>query len=201
MGAAFAPFFFRRRINLCDPAKAIGLGIVRSGDKRSAHFCAVPAGYDAKPKRLFCLNVTRRTILHEVNAFKLEFDLLSSAERFPAVRRTTIRSVFVGERSKVCKYGREQIAMTGVGRSRPRGVQIQKVAHLGGRLRPRSSWNRQELVVPLPIAQFPRVVLDVCQSTPRFLRCHAAVPVEIERLVTQATRSRQRAARRRERSS
>ena len=78
--------FAGRRIDLRDPEKAIGLGIVRPGDKRSAHFCAVPAGYDAKPKRLFCLNVTRRKILHEVYAFKLAFDLLSSAERFPAVR-------------------------------------------------------------------------------------------------------------------
>jgi hypothetical protein len=71
--------FFGRRIELCDLAKAIGLGIVRSGDKRSAHFRAVPAGYDAKPKGLFCLNVTRRKVLHGAHAFGLAFDLLSSA--------------------------------------------------------------------------------------------------------------------------
>jgi hypothetical protein len=64
---------------LCDLAKAIGLGIVRSGDKRSAHLRAVPAGYDAKPKGLFCLNVTRRKVLHGAHAFGLAFDLLSSA--------------------------------------------------------------------------------------------------------------------------
>jgi hypothetical protein len=61
----------RRRIDLRDLDKAIGLGIVRPGDERSAHFCAVPAGYDAKPKRLFCLDVTRREILHGVICFQV----------------------------------------------------------------------------------------------------------------------------------
>ena len=63
--------FGRRRIDLRDLEKAIGFGIVRPGDERPAHFCAVPAGYDAKPKRLLCLDVTRRKILHEVMYFQV----------------------------------------------------------------------------------------------------------------------------------
>src|ERR1700730_9199978 len=76
--------FWRRRIDLCNPAQAIGLGIVRPGDKRSTHLCTVPAGDHAKPKRLFCLDVTRRKILHGVFAFRLAFDPRSSAGRFLA---------------------------------------------------------------------------------------------------------------------
>ena len=56
--------FCRRRIDFRDPEKAIGLGIVRSGDERAAHFCAVPSGLDTKPKRLVDLDVARREILH-----------------------------------------------------------------------------------------------------------------------------------------
>src|SRR6185312_5288332 len=56
--------FCRRRIDLRDLAKAIGLGVVRPGDERAAHFRAVPSGSDAKPKRLFDLNVAGRKILH-----------------------------------------------------------------------------------------------------------------------------------------
>ena len=59
----------RRRIDLRDLEKTIGLGIVRPGDKRSAHFGAVPAGCDAEPKRLLYLNVTRRKVLHGGYAF------------------------------------------------------------------------------------------------------------------------------------
>jgi hypothetical protein len=61
--------FCWRRIKLCDPAKAIGLGIVRPGNKCSAHFRTIPARGDTEPKRLFCLNVTRQNVLHEVQAF------------------------------------------------------------------------------------------------------------------------------------
>jgi hypothetical protein len=77
--------FSARRIELGDLAKAIGLGIVWSGDKGSAHFRTVPTGYDAKPKRLFCLNVTRRKVLHGGWTFKLAFDLL--IEREPGAGR------------------------------------------------------------------------------------------------------------------
>lgn len=52
--------FCRRRIDFRDPEKAISLGIVRSGDERAAHFCAVPSGLDTKPKRLVELDVARR---------------------------------------------------------------------------------------------------------------------------------------------
>jgi hypothetical protein len=55
-----------RQLDLCDFAKAIGFGVMRPRDKRSAHFCAVPARYDAEPERLFGFDVTRRKILHGV---------------------------------------------------------------------------------------------------------------------------------------
>jgi hypothetical protein len=45
-----------------------------------------------------------------------------SKVRFLGVWQTTIRSALVGEPGKVRKYGRDQIAMMGVGRSQSRGV-------------------------------------------------------------------------------
>jgi hypothetical protein len=54
-----------RRIDLRDFAKAIGFGVMRPRDKRSAHFCAVPARYNTEPERLFCFDVARRKVLHE----------------------------------------------------------------------------------------------------------------------------------------
>lgn len=77
----------------------------------------------------------------------MAFDLLPIPERFPAVRQTTIRSAFPGEPGKVCKYGRDQIAMAGVGWSQLRGVRIQEVARLGGRLRVMVS-RRERMVMP-----------------------------------------------------
>src|SRR6476659_2640179 len=58
--------FPRRRIDLRDFATAVGFGDVQPRDKCSAHLGAVPARYDTEPERLFCLDVTRRKILHEV---------------------------------------------------------------------------------------------------------------------------------------
>ena len=52
--------FWRRRIDFRDLVKTIGLGIVRPGDERAAHFCAVPSGFDAKSKRLFDRDAARR---------------------------------------------------------------------------------------------------------------------------------------------
>jgi len=52
--------FCRRRIDFRDLVKTIGLGIVRPGDERTAHFCAVPSGFDAKSKRLFDSDAARR---------------------------------------------------------------------------------------------------------------------------------------------
>ena len=95
---------------------------MRPRDKCSAHFGAVPARYDTEPERLFCFDVTRRKILHEVC---FQESARSSIERWvklPVVRRTTIGSALVGEPGKVRKYGRDQIAMMGVGRSQPRRV-------------------------------------------------------------------------------
>ena len=70
MGAGLT-LLFRLRIDLFDLAKAIGFGIVRPGDERSAYFRAVPAGHDAKPKRLFHFDVTRREILHGLCNFQV----------------------------------------------------------------------------------------------------------------------------------
>jgi hypothetical protein len=98
---------------------------MRPRDKCSAHFGAVPARYDTEPERLFCFDVTRRKILHELHEVCFQERARSSIERWvklPVVRRTTIGSALVGEPGKVCKYGRDQVAMMAVGRSQPRGV-------------------------------------------------------------------------------
>jgi hypothetical protein len=50
----------RRRIDLRDFAKAIGFGVMRPRDKRSAHLCTVPARYNTEPERLLCFDVARR---------------------------------------------------------------------------------------------------------------------------------------------
>ena len=109
-----------RRIDLRDLAKAIGFGVMRPRDKRSAHFCAIPARYNTEPERLFCFDVARRKILHELHevCFQVGADFFSNAGvKFPVVRRTTIRSGLIGEPGKIRKYRRDQIAMTGVVRS------------------------------------------------------------------------------------
>jgi len=111
-----------RRIDLCDSAKAIGFGLMRPRNKCSAHFCAVPARYDTEPERLFRFDVTRRKILHEAC---FQESARSSIERWvklSVVRRTTIGSALIREPGKVGKYGRDQIAMMGVGRSQACGV-------------------------------------------------------------------------------
>jgi hypothetical protein len=111
-----------RRIDLCDSAKAIGFGLMRPRNKCSAHFCAVPARYDTEPERLFRFDVTRRKILHEAC---FQESARSSIERWvklSVVRRTTIGSALIREPGKVGKYGRDQIAMMGVGRSQAGGV-------------------------------------------------------------------------------
>jgi hypothetical protein len=77
-GAGLAPFF-RLRIDLFDLEKTISFGIVRPGDERSAYFRRVPAGHDAKPKRLFHFDVTRREILHGLCNFRV--DVRFSIER------------------------------------------------------------------------------------------------------------------------
>src|ERR1700757_719618 len=59
-------FFRRLGIHLCNFAKAIGFGSMRPRNERSAHFCTIPARHDTEPERLFCFDVTRREILHEV---------------------------------------------------------------------------------------------------------------------------------------
>jgi hypothetical protein len=51
---------YGRRIDLCNLAKAIGFGIMRSGYERTAHFGTVPARYNSEPERLFCFDVARR---------------------------------------------------------------------------------------------------------------------------------------------
>ena len=56
-----------RGIDLGDLAQTISLGVVRTGNERSARLCRVPAGHDTESERLFSLDVTRREILHLVS--------------------------------------------------------------------------------------------------------------------------------------
>ena len=95
---------------------------MRPRDEGSAHFCAVPARHNAEPERLFCINVTRRKILHEVCSQESARSSIERWVKLPVARRPTIRSALVGEPGKVRKYGRDQIAMVAVGRSQPRDV-------------------------------------------------------------------------------
>ena len=98
------------RIYFRDLVKTIGLGIVRPGDERATHFCAVPSGFDAKSKRLFDRDAARRQVLHE---------------RSPSCRRSTIEryqgldllrghdfgSAVVGQSREIGKYGGHEVAM------------------------------------------------------------------------------------------
>ncbi len=95
---------------------------MRPRNKCSAHFGAVPARYDTEPERLFCFNVTRRKILHEVCSQESARSSIERWVKLPVVRRPTIGSALVGEPGKVRKYGRDQIAMMAVGRSQPRDI-------------------------------------------------------------------------------
>src|SRR5882757_7766609 len=55
----------RRRIDLGDPAQAVGLGVMRARDEGTADLGRVPAGLDTETQRFFDLDVTRREILHQ----------------------------------------------------------------------------------------------------------------------------------------
>src|SRR6185437_7790562 len=52
--------------DLGDHAKAIGFSVVRAGDEGPADLDCVPARHHTEAKRLFCLNVPGREILHQV---------------------------------------------------------------------------------------------------------------------------------------
>ena len=122
-------------------------------------------------------------------AFRLTFDLLSSVWKSPTIRKTPISSALVGEPDKIGKDGRDQIAVMGISARKFRGIQIHDVPRLGGGLRPRLSLNRQQLAFQhlLPLAQLPCVGFNLGKRTPDvggFLRGHAAMFIEIERLVT-----------------
>jgi hypothetical protein len=97
--------FCRRRIDFRDLAKAIGLGVVRSGDERAAHFRAVPSGSDAKPNRLFDLNVARRKFAWRIT-FSLALDH-RTLSGFRPVGANDLCSAVVGEPRKVRKYSRD----------------------------------------------------------------------------------------------
>jgi hypothetical protein len=66
--------------------------------------------------------MTRRKILHEVCFQESARSCIERWVKLPVVRRTTIGSALVGEPGKVRKYGRDQVAMMGVGRRQPRGI-------------------------------------------------------------------------------
>src|ERR1700704_530867 len=68
----------RRRIDLGDPAQAIGFGIMRARNEGAADLGRIPAGDDTEAERFFCLDVTGREILHQVLS-SWPFDLASNA--------------------------------------------------------------------------------------------------------------------------
>jgi len=88
-----------------------------TGDERSAHFSAVPAGHDAKPKRFFRLDVTRREDFHGFYCFQIGAGSFIAAQKSPTIRKTTTSSALVGEPGKISKDSRDQIAMMGISRS------------------------------------------------------------------------------------
>src|SRR6185312_5977833 len=126
-----------RRVDLGYSAKAVGFGVMRTRDKRPAHLCAVPTGYDTEPKRFFRFDVTRRKVLH---GFFLPLSARSNAGPSSGISITHI-STLIWEPGKVRKDGCHQIAMVGIVRGQAGGVEIENVTRLGGRLRPRSGRN------------------------------------------------------------
>jgi hypothetical protein len=108
-----------RRIDIGYSAKAVGFGVVRSGDKRAAHFRAVPARYDTKPERLLCFDVARREILHG-SAFMCALDPASNAGLISDEQ--IISSILVGEPDEVRQDGVDQIAVMRICRSQCRGI-------------------------------------------------------------------------------
>jgi hypothetical protein len=108
-----------RRIDIGYSAKAIGFGVVRSGDKRAAHFRAVPTRYDTKPERLLCFDVARREILHG-SAFMCTLDPASNAGLISDEQ--IISSILVGEPGEVRQHDLDQIAVMRICRSQVRGI-------------------------------------------------------------------------------
>jgi hypothetical protein len=108
-----------RRIDIGYSAKAVGFGVVRSGDKRAAHFRAVPARYDTKPECLLCFDVARREILHG-SAFMCALDPASNAGLISDEQ--IISSILVGEPGEVRQHGLDQIAVMRICRSQFRGI-------------------------------------------------------------------------------
>jgi hypothetical protein len=95
---------------------------MRPRDERSAHLRAVPAGYDAKPKRLFRLDVTRREILHGLYDFQVGVRSLIERLEVSDHSKTRFSSALVGEPVEISKDSRDQIAMMGIARSQLRGI-------------------------------------------------------------------------------
>jgi hypothetical protein len=54
-----------RRVDLVNPAQAVGFSVMRARNEGAAHLGTVPAGYHTEPERLFEADETRRKILHE----------------------------------------------------------------------------------------------------------------------------------------
>jgi hypothetical protein len=108
-----------RRFDIGYSAKAVGFGFVRSGDKRAAHFRAVPARYDTKPERLRCFDKARREILHE-SAFMCALDPASNAGLISDEQ--IISSILVGEPGEIRQHGLDQIAVMRICRSQVRSI-------------------------------------------------------------------------------
>src|SRR3990170_1537190 len=59
-------FYYRRRIDFCDPAQAVRFGRMRARDKGSTDLGRVPAGLHPETKRFFRHDMTWREILHQL---------------------------------------------------------------------------------------------------------------------------------------
>src|SRR6266576_3916762 len=137
---------------------------MRARDECPADLGGVPAGYDTEAKRLFCLDVARREILHWMLSAGTFDPASNKGVQFSVVQREHLcRSALSGEPGKVRKYRRDQVAMMCVGGSEVSHIQIQDVTRLCRRLSPRGCRHRKQLEFDhaLPVTQQSGVGLDV----------------------------------------
>ncbi len=96
--------------------------VMRARDKRSGHFCAVPAGYNTERSDSSVL--TWRGERFCIGHFQVECSIFYWAPEevsvFAAIRN--FLSVLIGELDEVSEHGRDQVSMMGVGRRQPGGI-------------------------------------------------------------------------------
>jgi hypothetical protein len=121
-----------RRVDLRDPAQAIGFGIVWTGYECSADLCGIPSRCHAEAKRLFNLDMTRREILHRV--LSLGCSMLRIERTGLGFELFTLGVVLHQlSPARISKHRDDQIAMMSVGRRKASG--IQDVTHFSDALR------------------------------------------------------------------